>query len=155
MILFWSNHNFNEKFDGIVYAVFIALGFAAIENIMYVFRGGYNVGYVRALTAVPAHALFGTVMGYYFGHARFYPKRRTYNLFLAFLMPFIWHGLYDFLVMSQRQSLLLVFIPLLVYFWINGFRKLGQYSKASIFRNDLFDETKPSAEEDGSGSVST
>ncbi len=54
-LFFWRNKNFNEKFDGIVYAVFIALGFAGVENIMYVFKGGYGVGITRALTAVPAH----------------------------------------------------------------------------------------------------
>ena len=155
MILFWSNRNFNEKFDGIVYAVFIALGFAAIENVMYVFRGGYGVGYIRALTAVPAHALFGTVMGYHLGIARFYPKRRLKNLLLAFIMPFIWHGLYDFMIMSQRQLLLLAFIPVLVFFWINGFRKLGQHSKASIFRNDIFSEKKPSSGEGSNRNIST
>ena len=138
MLLFWTNRNFNEKFDGIVYAVFISLGFAAIENVMYVFRGGYEVGYLRALTAVPAHALFGTVMGYYFGIARFYRARRFINLFLAFLMPFAWHGLYDFLIMGQRQILLLIFIPVVIFFWINGFRRMSQLSKASVFRNDLF-----------------
>ena len=138
IILFLSNRNFNEKFDGIVYAVFISLGFAAVENIMYVFRGGYQVGYLRALTAVPAHALFGTVMGYHFGIARFYPVRRISSLILAFLMPFAWHGLYDFLIMSQRQVMLLIFIPVVIYFWINGFQRLSRLSKASVFRNDLF-----------------
>ena len=138
MIFFWSNRNFNEKFDGIVYAVFISLGFAAIENILYVFRGGYEVGYVRALTAVPAHALFGTVMGYHFGIARFYRAKRMMQLFLAFSMPFIWHGVYDFLLMAQRPVLLVLFIPVLIYFWINGFRKMKQLSQASIYRNDRF-----------------
>ena len=68
---FWQERNFNEKFDGIIYAVYISLGFAAVENILYVFSGGMGVGFVRAFTAVPAHALFGISMGYYFGLARF------------------------------------------------------------------------------------
>lgn len=137
MIFFWSNRNFNERFDGIVYSVFIALGFAAIENLIYVYKGGYTIGMLRALTAVPAHALFGTVMGYHLGNARFYPDRRGYNLLLAFLMPFIWHGLYDFLLMSQKQLLLLIFIPLLIFFWINGFKKIRELSSSSVFRNDF------------------
>jgi RsiW-degrading membrane proteinase PrsW (M82 family) len=81
---FWKDKNFNEKFDGIVYAVYIALGFAGIENILYVFTGGYGAGIVRALTAVPAHALFGIVMGFYFSLARFNPRRQTIYLILAF-----------------------------------------------------------------------
>jgi RsiW-degrading membrane proteinase PrsW (M82 family) len=103
-----------------------------------VYRGGYEVGYLRALTAVPAHALFGTVMGYHFGIARFYPARRLNQIILAFAMPFIWHGIYDFLIMGQKQILLILFIPVLIYFWINGFRKLKLLSQASVFRNDRF-----------------
>lgn len=142
ILLIWKNKIFNEQFDGIVYAVFISLGFAAVENIIYVYKGGYNVGIVRALTAVPAHALFGTVMGYHLGRARFYTRRRSLRLLLAFLIPFIWHGTYDFLLIGQRQVLLFLFIPFIILFWINGFRQMEKLSKASIFRNDLFTEKK-------------
>lgn len=137
MLFFWRSRNFNERFDGIVYAVFISLGFAAVENIIYVYKGGYSVGMLRALTAVPAHALFGTVMGYHLGNARFYPGRRGYHLFLSFLMPFLWHGLYDFLLMSQKPLFLFIFVPLLIYFWINGFKKIRELSSSSVFRNDF------------------
>lgn len=140
-IFFWNNKNFNEKFDGIVYSVYIALGFAGIENIIYVFSGGYGVGLVRALTAVPAHALFGIVMGYNFGLARFHPERRTGYLILAFLLPFFFHGLYDFLLMSNSPILLILFIPIFVYFWIGGFKKMSIASNASSFRAESNDET--------------
>ena len=76
MLLIWRNRNFNEKFDGVVYAVFISLGFATVENLTYVYGYGYDVGVSRAFTAVPAHSLFGVCMGYFIGIARFYPKRR-------------------------------------------------------------------------------
>lgn len=136
ILFFWPHRNFNEKFDGIVYSVFIALGFAAIENIYYVYKGGYEIGVLRALTAVPAHALFGTVMGYHFGLARFYPSRRKIQLLLAFIMPFGWHGVYDFLLMGQKPVLLVLFIPVIIFFWINGFRKINRFSAESVFRND-------------------
>ncbi len=131
---FWNNRNFNEKFDGIVYAVYIALGFAGIENILYVFTGGYGVGIVRALTAVPAHALFGVVMGFYFGLARFNPRRKPIYLILAFLLPFLFHGLYDFMLMGNSPLLLIAFIPVFIYFWVSGFRKITRLSDASVFR---------------------
>jgi RsiW-degrading membrane proteinase PrsW (M82 family) len=137
--IFWSNTNFNEKFDGIVYAVYIALGFAGIENILYVFTGGYGVGIIRAVTAVPAHALFGVVMGYYFGMARFSTKLRTVYLILAFFLPFLFHGLYDFILMSNSMVLLTVFIPVFIYFWIGGFRKMSALSDASAFK-DAYDK---------------
>jgi protease PrsW len=145
---FWKNRNFNERFDGIVYAVFIALGFAGIENLLYVFTGGYSVGLIRALTAVPAHALFGIIMGYYFGIAKYNPDRRTTYLILAFFLPFLFHGLYDFLLMSNSLFLIIIFIPLFVYFWITGFKKMSLASDASSFRDSSNDRIKP-----GNGSV--
>lgn len=148
ILFIWGDRNFNEQFDGIIYAVFISLGFAAVENILYVYRLGYEVGIVRALTAVPAHALFGTVMGYHLGLAKFYPRIRIRQLVLALLMPFIWHGTYDFLLTGHRQILLLLFIPFIVFFWINGFNQMKKLSRASIFRNDLFAEKKQSNKPD-------
>lgn len=137
ILLFWNSRNFNEKFDGIVYAVFISLGFAAIENILYVYEGGYQVGILRAVTAVPAHALFGTVMGFHFSNARFYPEKRMKQLLFAFLIPFIWHGLYDFLLLGKKGILIIIFIPVVIWFWINGLKKMKELSMASVFRNDF------------------
>ncbi|HPB14040.1 MAG TPA: PrsW family glutamic-type intramembrane protease [Bacteroidales bacterium] len=136
LLFFWKSSNFNERFDGIVYAVYISLGFAGIENILYVFSGGYSVGIVRALTAVPAHALFGVVMGYYFGLAKFHQKFRGVYLMLAFFLPFVFHGLYDFLLMANSPFFLSIFIPLFIYFWIIGFRKISIASDASVFRKN-------------------
>ena len=72
MIVIWRNKNFNEPFDGIVYACFIGLGFAGIENIMYVFGndtvgGALTTGVMRALLSVPGHFLFAVIMGYFLG----------------------------------------------------------------------------------------
>jgi len=114
ILLIWRSQNFNEKFDGIVYAVFISLGFAGIENILYVMQGGAAVGLYRALTAVPAHALFGITMGYYFGLARFYPSHRKFLISMAFLIPFLLHGFYDFCLMAKQPALLALFIPFVI-----------------------------------------
>ena len=134
LILFWQNVQFNEKFDGIVYACFVSLGFAGVENILYVFDGGVGVGWLRAFTAVPAHALFGVLMGYQFGLARFYPKERYRRLILALLIPFVLHGIYDFILMSGHPYLLLIFLPYIVFLWIFGFRHIRDLSRRSIFR---------------------
>lgn len=142
LIFFWNSKNFNERFDGIVYAVFISLGFAAIENVIYVYRGGYNVGMLRAISAVPAHALFGTIMGYHLGNAKFYLSNRWAHLSKAFLLPLWWHGLYDFLIIGRKPVFLLIFIPVLVYLWINGFTKMKELSSTSVFRNDFPNKDK-------------
>ncbi len=134
LILFWNNRNFNEKFDGIVYACFISLGFAGIENILYVLEGGAGVGLTRAFTAVPAHALFGIVMGYQGGLARFYHRERALRLFLALVLPVLFHGIYDFILMSGHPYLLVVFLPYVIFLWVFGFRRMRELSDRSIYR---------------------
>lgn len=136
-LIFWKNRNFNEKFDGIVYAVFISLGFAAVENIMYVSRGGMEVALTRAITAVPAHALFGVRMGYFFGIARMYPELKKQYLRLAFFYPFLLHGFYDFILMAQLEWLLIVFIPYMIMLYFIGFRKMKITSDSSVFRDNV------------------
>lgn len=126
--LIWRHKEFNEKFDGIVYAVFVSLGFALVENIMYVFQYGQEVAYTRAITAVPVHAIFGVTMGYYFSMAKFFEKRRTINFITALLMPVLLHGIYDFILMSQHEMYLLIFIPFLFYLWRSGFKKMKELS---------------------------
>ena len=86
---------FNEPFDGIVYAVMVSMGFAAVENIFYVLEGGVSTAILRAFTAVPAHATFGILMGYYMGKAKFSNNRIKYNL-IGLLLAVVFHGAYDF-----------------------------------------------------------
>ena len=148
LLFFWNSKHFNEKFDGIVYAVYISLGFAAIENILYVFQGGYSVGLVRALTAVPAHALFGIMMGYNFGLARFNDRYRAINLISAFILPFIAHGAYDFLLMGNSPVMLTAFVPLIILYWITGFRRMKKLSADSAFQNNLPDDQEPNGKVD-------
>jgi len=67
----WRSRHFSQRFDGIVYAVSASLGFAVLENILYVMSGGFSVGILRALTAVPMHCAFGVLMGLQYGQDRF------------------------------------------------------------------------------------
>lgn len=133
LLLFFRNRNFNERYDGIVYAVSVSLGFAGIENIMYVFQHGMTTGLLRAFTAVPAHMIMGTVMGYYLGLARFTPSRRTYYLIMALLIPVIIHGFYDFVLMSQHPALLAIFIPLMAFYWWIALRNIKKHEQDSAF----------------------
>jgi RsiW-degrading membrane proteinase PrsW (M82 family) len=86
---------FNEPFDGIVYAVMVSMGFAAVENIFYAISGGFEVALLRAFTAVPAHASFAILMGYYMGMAKFSNKRMKLNL-IGLGLAVLFHGAYDF-----------------------------------------------------------
>ena len=135
LILIWGNKNFNEKFDGIVYAVFISLGFAGIENLIYVFNYGINIGYIRAFTAVPAHAIFGVIMGYHLGLAKMNNSGRTYHFFMAIILPILFHGFYDWIVMINQPWYLLLFIPYIFFLWRRAFRRIKELSDNSRFRN--------------------
>ena len=66
----WNDPAFNYRFDGVVYAAFVSLGFAALENVMYVFNYGLGIAINRAITAVPAHLGFSVIMGSYYGRAK-------------------------------------------------------------------------------------
>lgn len=133
-ILIWRNRNFNEKFDGIVYAVSIALGFAAVENLFYVFsNNSMQVGLLRAFTAVPGHTIFGIVMGFYLGLARFSIKSRSKWLLMAFIIPWLMHGIYDFLIMSGHPLLILTFIPFLILMYRIGLKRMKELNEQSVF----------------------
>lgn len=73
--ILFRNKNFNEPFDGIVYAAMVGMGFATLENILYVYQYGVPTGILRMFTAVPAHACFAILMGYYLGRARFLERK--------------------------------------------------------------------------------
>lgn len=123
----WKAPDFNEYFDGIVYATFVALGFAGIENLMYVFRQetfevSLMTGGVRAILSVPGHFLFAVVMGYYFALAKFNPDKRRQNLFKAFFYPMLLHGTFDALLMIPEAMgedgtwLSTVLFPVFIFF---------------------------------------
>jgi len=131
MIFIWRSKHFNEPFDGIVYSVYVSLGFALVENILYVVGGGTSTALVRALTAVPAHATFAVVMGFYIGRAKYSKRHRGGLLFAALASAIVLHGIYDFILMSGVPWFLLVFIPFLIGMYIFGLKKLKQLSVIS------------------------
>lgn len=97
-LLLRKNPYFDEKMDGIVYAVCISLGFAGLENIMYLFSNAESflaVGLSRAIFSIPGHFCFGVLMGYYYSLVRFYPMSLNRNKVLVLAAPIIAHGLYD------------------------------------------------------------
>lgn len=98
---------FNEPFDGIVYGVMVAMGFATLENIFYVFQFGWQTGLLRMVLSVPAHATFGILMGYYIGLARFVGREKEWGLKVRGLfLAVFFHGLYDlFLFVQQDRSI--------------------------------------------------
>ena len=86
---------FDEPMDGLVYGATASLGFATLENILYVSDGGFGVAALRAVLAVPGHAFLGVIMGWYVSQAKFSPQLRTSLLTKALVIPTLLHGFYD------------------------------------------------------------
>lgn len=107
----WNSEHFNFKFDGIVYAVFVSLGFATLENILYVFDGGIVTGIIRALISVPSHAIDAIFMGYFYGLAKQWSSRgnkvrAVFNMCLGLFTATLLHGFFDFCLFEQGYWLL-------------------------------------------------
>lgn len=130
----WDNPEFNCKYDGVVYAVFVALGFALWENINYVLSYGFSTAIVRAVTAIPGHACFGVFMGVFYGLAR-----KQYNrgkLFSAkifricsVVMPALLHGSYDFIATMENVTGGLYFLIFVVILFVISFGLVNISSK--------------------------
>ncbi|CAI6057804.1 glutamic-type intramembrane protease PrsW [Cohnella sp. JJ-181] len=132
------NHTeFDEPYDGIVYATAVSLGFATIENVMYAFAEPSTFGslLVRALLPVSGHALFGVVMGYFMGKAKF-SKGKQARLFqsMAFVLPIAWHGIYDFLMQSLPRTWMWIIVPFMLLLWFRGIRYVQSANAVSPFR---------------------
>lgn len=139
--LMCKNKYFDEKLDGIVYAVFSALGFATVENIMYVvYRFSYNpyIGLYRGVLSVPAHAIFGVTMGYYLSLTKFATNkaRQKANLRKSLLMPMLLHGTFNFILMAGIPEAGIVIAAYAVYLWISSQKKLNTYIFDSHSRFD-------------------
>ena len=111
----WRSPSFDCQFDGVVYAVFVSLGFALWENIGYVAMYGLGTALIRAVTAVPGHACFGVFMGMWYSTARRYANcglsdQSKSCLWKAFYIPVLLHGCYDSIAMSERQGFGLIFL---------------------------------------------
>ena len=115
----WDSPYFNCRFDGVVYAVFVSMGFALWENIDYVVMYGLNTAFIRALTAVPGHACFGVFMGAWYGLAKSHDRHGHVKYSqvcrnLAVICPVLLHGLYDLVATLDDSRLSVVFIGFIV-----------------------------------------
>ena len=93
----YNNKKFNEPFDGIVYSVMVSMGFATLENVVYAYSDGIGTAVFRMFTAVPAHACFAILMGYYLGKAKFEHKKSSYA-WHALGIATLLHGVYDYFI---------------------------------------------------------
>lgn len=116
----WNEPNFNYRFDGVVYAVFVSLGFAAVENVLYVLTSGFSTAVLRAIFSIPGHAMFGVIMGLSFSQASWAQRhgqreQAAAQQKRAWLLPALLHGAYDFLLVGFGGLFYVYFFGLVLY----------------------------------------
>ena len=138
----WWSKAFDYRFDAIVYAVAIAVGFATIENIMYVFQFGIGTGLIRAVTSIPGHAIFAIFMGYYYSQVKeARVNSRSADGFpaalSAILVPVLLHGIYDYILTLETDASIYLFFGYIIILDIFAYRFLRKASREDeAFRKD-------------------
>lgn len=153
-----KNKNFNSLFDGIIYSVFVSLGFAALENVLYVTQYGWGNAVVRALLSVPGHMFFAVFMGYYYTMWNLFSKanalEKNYKanglivpnatefeyknyLTLSLVMPVLAHGFYDFCCSVNYTIATIGLYVFVIFLYIYCFKKIKNMSKIDGDNNTL------------------
>jgi len=141
IIFYWlisKAKDFDQYYDGILYAIFISMGFALFENIGYVFENGMGTAIVRSIISVPGHMLIAIPMGYYLSLSRFESGASArYHIFLSLAIPILLHGTFDFILMYKSAKaelnpglagfLMLAFVIFDIFMWRFGLRKLKEH----------------------------
>ena len=130
----WKSEEFNCLYDGVVYAVFVSLGFALWENISYVLNFGLTTAIVRSVTAIPGHACFGVFMGTFYGIAKKYDYagknvKRTIFGILTLLVPILLHGSYDYIASLEQENAGWYFLAFVAVLFIVSYILVGNMSK--------------------------
>ena len=152
LILFFvtrKNKNFNSLFDGLIYAVFVSLGFAALENVLYVVNNGWGTAIMRAVMSVPGHTFNAVIMGYYYSLWNVYKKAGIQEkmfsdeglltlkserfsskkyLVLSLVAPTFVHGLYDFCCSFGTLLSTVSLYLLVIFLYIYCFKKIKKIS---------------------------
>lgn len=133
----WKNKNFDHVYDGIVYATFVSLGFATLENILYVLENGTQTALLRAILSVPAHAFYAISCGYYLGLSKLNysignkRRGRLYKI-LSFLVPILMHGTFDFLLIVNNDYLLWMFFAFVAILYLISFFNIRRLSSVQM-----------------------
>ena len=132
LVVVYGHVDFEDPYDGILFGASVSLGFATVENILFLLTFGMDEALIRALLPVSSHALFGVVMGYYLGRARFVEESGTKPmLFLAFFTAFGLHFVYNALVMTGSMRMYLL-IPFMLFLWWFALKRVKQAHSLSV-----------------------
>lgn len=145
----WRNPEFGYRFDGIVYGVAVAIGFAVLENILYVSQYGLSTALVRAVMAVPLHAFCGVFMGIFYGAAKQAAVQGRGSLkftLLALIVPMLIHGFYDTLAFLGNSAATIILLAFVVLMYIVSIRVVRRFSRDD-WQAGFYPETRPLSEQ--------
>ena len=130
----WKSPEFNYVFDAVVYAVIASLGFATVENALYVIDSDISTAIMRAVFSVPGHAIDGVFMGCFYGLAKRHDaagnKRACKrNLRRALWIPTLIHGFYDFCLSAEDGTFIVIFLIFEVIVTLWAFRTVRKLSR--------------------------
>ena len=130
----YNNKEFNHPYDAIVYCVYASLGFALVENILYVISTNFYVGILRGVLTVPSHACDAIIMGYFLANSKKEQYRSNQNMSnrfmaLSILIPITVHAVYDYLLFTQKEAFLIIFILFVSFIYITCFKLVKKLSK--------------------------
>ncbi|ELK45358.1 glutamic-type intramembrane protease PrsW [Halobacillus sp. ACCC02827] len=120
----YRHSDFDHHYDGIIYGVAISLGFATIENVIYLFANGIEIAVLRAVFPVSSHGLFGIMMGFYMGKAKFAGEYSNRYMYIALFIPVMLHTIYDYIITIKGDSWMYWITPFIVILWIISFRHI-------------------------------
>lgn len=145
----YNHREFDEIYDILVYSIFVSLGFAFFENLLYVFNSGsLSIAILRAVSAIPGHACDAVFMGYYLSMAKQcrilkkFDKEKSFLVKSVFI-PAVLHGIYDFCLMSGRILFVLVFLVFVVYLYVVSIKKLNKLSGSNRSLNIFLRRPQP------------
>lgn len=135
--IMYKHTSFDEPYDGIVYAVAGSLGFATLENVFYAFlnNSSFSELVLRALLPVSGHAMFGVMMGYHLGRAKFSVGQTRKHLALSLVLPLFWHGVFDYILLVTKAYWVWFMVPLMCYLWARSMLKVRRANSVSPLRS--------------------
>jgi protease PrsW len=141
-VFLYKRKAFDDPFDGIIYSVMVGMGFATLENILYVTQHGYATGVLRMFLSVPAHGTFAVLMGYFTGLAKFNPAKRMGYFLLAILLPVLFHGTFDFFLFLGKNMLhiggAIASFLIAIFLSVKAIKHKQQLSKAHMQQKEGF-----------------
>ncbi|MBQ8003406.1 MAG: PrsW family intramembrane metalloprotease [Clostridia bacterium] len=146
-----DNKEFNCMFDGMIYAIFVSLGFAALENVLYVIEYGWINAIMRGVLSVPGHMFFAVMMGYYYSRWKIFETAEKienealragyiiqkrgdsfnpeHEKVLSILVPVIFHGTYNYCCSSESWLATIAFYVFVIFMYIYCFAKIKEVSR--------------------------